>query len=360
MKLYSETILLLYKNKLKFSGSFLEKYQNMQGFSSDNIIVHQAEHQGYSILKEKLNFGDHEYKYTEDTGTIFEIIHNGSILIVSSVCDGHAGYMTSFYVTSIMEKMFLASIAEAGDDISAALTILFAKIAAEIKKMRFLMGGSGATCNVTVFDKTNARVYIASLGDSPTIRYRKNDQNLYFMDWRSTDQDCSDPEEIDRMIQIHIKNGDINATRSSVVYEDESAGKKSGIYRNTRSQMMLHSSFGDFPRDYYPGVVNTVPRIYSHDWLSEDVYIQCSDGLLEWLANNLTSIQPRSEFRVEEIASHLDTCINDENIASRLHELQITSMVTTKVEAHPTRPDSSYNWVEKNFDNHITKVFMAV
>ena len=332
----------------------------MQGFSSNNITVHQAEHQGYSILKEKLNFGDHEYKYTEDTGTIFEMIHNGSILIVSSVCDGHAGYMTSFYVTSIIEKMFRASIAEADGDISSALSILFVKIATEVKNMRFLMGGSGTTCNVTVFDKTNARVYIASLGDSPTIRYRKNEQNLYFMDWRSTDQDCSDPEEIDRIVQVHKNNGDINASRSSVVYEDETAGKGSGVFRNTRSLMMLHSSFGDFPRDYYPGVVNTVPRIYSHDWLPEDVYIQCSDGLLEWLANSLITIQPRSDLRVQEIARHLDTCINDENIAQRLHELQITSMVTTKVEAHPTRPDSSYEWVEKNFDNHFTKVFLAV
>jgi hypothetical protein len=43
----------------------------MQTFNSNSIRVDQAEHQGYTITNPRLSFKDREYKYTEDTGTIF-------------------------------------------------------------------------------------------------------------------------------------------------------------------------------------------------------------------------------------------------------------------------------------------------
>lgn len=332
----------------------------MKSFITESIEVHQAEHQGYTISKPGLKFADKEYSYTEDTGKIFEVVYDRP-LQVSSVCDGHAGYMTSFFVTSIMKPKFVESISETKGDVEKALALLFVKLANEVSKERKMLGISGATCNVTVFDPTNARVYVASLGDSPTLKYVRNEQNRHVLDWRTTDQDCADPEEIERMIQIHKNNGDINATASSIVFEIQTqTGEKTDVWRNTRTGMMLMSSFGDFNCNYYPGMMNTIPRITSHKLNQGDVWIQCSDGLLEWLSPDLRGIQPRTEFRAEQIASHLDISAaeNVENVAERLHELQSISMYEAKSEAYPLQ-NVSLKWVEANFDNHLTNVFMT-
>jgi hypothetical protein len=71
-----------------------------------------------------------------------------------------------------------------------------------------------------------------------------------------------------------------------------------------------------------------------------------------------TSIQTRAEFRVEEIARHLDICAEDENIAHSLHELQIDSIVDVKTKAFPGASHITRDWVSTNFDNHFTKVFI--
>jgi hypothetical protein len=64
----------------------------MQTFNSNSIRVDQAEHQGYSITNQRLIFKDREYKYTEDTGTIFETIVENRVFTVSTVCDGFLFY----------------------------------------------------------------------------------------------------------------------------------------------------------------------------------------------------------------------------------------------------------------------------
>lgn len=331
----------------------------MQTFNSNSIRVDQSEHQGYTITNPRLSFKDREYKYTEDTGTIFETILENRVLTVSTVCDGHAGYMTSFFITSIIEQEFNKAIIDCKGHIEQSLYLLFQNIEKEMLRMKkWQFFNSGSTCNVTVFDYTYARVYVASLGDSPTLKYVKNDKNQHYLYWRSLDQDCADPQEIERMVEIHKKNGELHATASSVVYEDKTNGENTGVWRNKISEMMLHSSFGDFSRCYYPGIVNTVPRIYCHEWHPSDVWIQCTDGLLEWVSYAHTSIQPRAEFRVEEIARHLDICAEDENIAHSLHELQIDSIVDVKTKAFPGASHSTREWVSTNFDNHFTKVFI--
>lgn len=106
--------------------------------------------------------------------------------------------------------------------------------------MKNLLGNSGATCNVTVFDPTNEKVFVASLGDSPTMLYRNDANGNYKLLCKSKDQDCADSDEIERMIEIHKKNGEPNATAESVVFEVQVGGKPSGVFRNKRSQMMLH------------------------------------------------------------------------------------------------------------------------
>ena len=325
--------------------------------SQTQIEVHSDSRQGYTIVKPRLYFGDAEYDYTEDTGTQFEVVHNGRTLLVSSVCDGHAGYMTSYSVTSMIERLFLQALEETNGELESTLRLLFEKITAEVLTIKSRLGRSGTTCNVTVVDTQNEQVVVASLGDSPTLLYRKNN-GTYELEWKSVDQDCADEEEIQRMIQVHKNNGDLTATRESIIFEIEVAGIKSGVFRNRKTQCMLHASFGDFYNNYYPGMVNTVPRIYTRPWTQGQVLIQCTDGLMEWLDSRKIGIQPQAEFRTKEIARHLDSCENSENIAHSLHEMQIESMFTSKVEAHPELSHSSREWVQTTFDNHITNVFM--
>jgi len=328
----------------------------MTSQDQNQIAVHSDARQGYTIVKPRLFFGDAEFDYTEDTGTKFEAVHNGRTLLVSSVCDGHAGYMTSYSVTSMMKRLFLQALEETDGELEATLRLLFEKIAAEVLALRYSIGNSGTTCNVTVIDQENEQVVVASLGDSPTLLYSKNNSR-YELEWKSLDQDCADDAEIQRMVQVHKNNGDTTATRESVVFEVVVAGHHSGVFRNRRTQCMLHSSFGDFYNNYYLGMVNTVPRIYTRPFTQGQVLIQCTDGLMEWLDSRRIGIQPQAQFRVEEIARHLDLCENADNIAHSLHEMQIESMFTNKLEVHPGRADSSREWVTTNFDNHITNVF---
>lgn len=325
---------------------------------TSQIEAHSDARQGYTIVKPRLFFEEAEFDYTEDTGIQFEVVHNGRTLLVSSVCDGHGGYMTSYSVTSMMERLFLEALEETNGELEATLRLLFEKIEAEVLTLRSSIGGSGTTCNVTVIDQENEQVVVASLGDSPTLLYSKNNNGRYELEWKSVDQDCADEEEIQRMIQIHKNNGDTTATRESVVYEIVVEGHKSGVFRNRKSGCMLHASFGDVYNNYYLGMVNTVPRIYTRPWTQGQVLIQCTDGLLEWLDSRKVGIQSQVEFRVEEIARHLDVCENADNIAHSLHEMQIESMFTSKVEVHPERADSSREWVQRTFDNHITNVFI--
>ena len=325
---------------------------------SSQFKGHSDARQGYTVVKNRLHFGDASYDYTEDTGTTFEAEYNGRRLFVSSVCDGHAGYMTSYSVTSMIQRLFLQSVKEESGDIEAILRLLFQKITAEVLTIKEQLGRSGTTCNVTVIDSENEQVVVASLGDSPTLIYEKNKDGAHFLEWKTVDQDCSDKGEIERMVQVHKDNGNTSATSNTVVYEIEVEGKPTGVFRNKRSQCMIHASFGDFSNNYYPGIVTTLPRIYTRPWTRGKVLIQCTDGLMEWLDHRNKGIQPQAEFRAQEIARHLDVCENDENIAHTLHEMQIDSMYAAKLEAHPSRSDTTREWVETTFDNHFTNVFV--
>ena len=325
------------------------------------VLVHEDAVQGYTHIYSPICHKGRIYPYTEDAGTIFEVIFRERKLTVSVVCDGHSGYKAANLVCEFIPTIFEYCLELSSDDIQAALSILFNKTATHIKDNPNLVGISGCTCNVTVFDLEKESVYIASLGDSPTLRYRKDSNGKYHLVWRTIDQDCADSEEIERMVQIHKKNGQPNATSEDVVYEVIDSGEPSGIWRNKRTQAMLHSSFGDIPCDYYPGIVNTVPRIYSQKWTPKqrsDIWIQTTDGLLEWLTKNNLGIKPCGDFRIKEIATHLDACYQSDNIARDLHSAQIESMLRERIKSYPRRSDNTKEWIEKNFDNHLTKVFM--
>ena len=325
----------------------------------EKIVVHSDSRQGYTIVKRRLFFQDSGYDYTEDTGTKFEAEYNGVKFFVSSVCDGHAGYMASYSVTGMIKQLFLQALEETSGDLEETLRLLFEKITAKVLSIKDHLGISGTTCNVTVIDPQNEQVVVASLGDSPTLLYSKNSNGTYFLENKTDDQDCADIRERERMAQIHIANGDTMATSDTVVFEvKDYEGKSTGVFRNKKTECMLHASFGDFYNNYYPGMVTTVPRIYKWAWTRGQVLVQCSDGLLESLDSRKIGIQPQTEFRSQEIASHLDVCKNEKNVAYSLHEMQIDSMYSTKLEAHPYRSDSSKKWVETTFDNHITNVFM--
>jgi serine/threonine protein phosphatase PrpC len=326
--------------------------------------MHEDARQGYTSTKPSIYFGGQSHPYTEDTGTTFVIDYPTArtdddapvrALIVSSVCDGHAGYTTSYTVTKRIPELFPTCLDDARGDIPDALTRLFAALALETSQM-----SSGTTCNVTVFDPASEKVHVASLGDSPTLRYRKGPRGLFRLVWQSVDQDCADQAEIDRMVDVHRRNGDLTADASSVVYQVMTGGQPTGVWRNRHTQCMMHSSFGDVHNNYYPGMVNTVPRIYTHDWSPtqrSDVWVQCTDGLLEWLNHSKVGIQPCCEFRVAEIARHLDVCHRHANVAKSLNDMQIESMFRARIKAHPELTTSTRQWVETSFDNHLSKVF---
>lgn len=329
------------------------------------IRIHEDARRGYTTRKPSLYFDGRSYEYTEDTGATFEVVysHHDSndhdpadrTLTVSSVCDGHAGYLASYTTTKRIRELFPTCIVDAKGDVVVALERLFAKLAGETAHLT-----SGTTCNVTVFDPRQKKVYIASLGDSPTLRYRKGPRGKFRLVWKSDDHDCADPTEVERMVRVHQQHGDETADADAVVYQVMNGDQPTGVWRNRQTQCMLHSSFGDLHNNYYPKMVNTVPRIYTQDWSTlqrSDVWVQCTDGLLEWLTHSLICIQPRSDLRVHEVARHLDQCHRHPNVAHSLHEMQIESMLRARLEAHPTRHDSTREWVESTFDNHLTKVF---
>ena len=326
-----------------------------------SIIMHKASHQGRCKGKPLIYFNSQQFVYTEDRGTTFEVVYKERTLSVSTVCDGHGGYMTSYIVTDAIPELFPACLEICLGDIRNALDRLFAELTIYIMSVANIIGNSGTTCNVTIFDPENEKVYIASLGDSPTLRYRKGDNGDYYLAWKSDDQDCSDQEEIERMVKIHRDNGDENAVASDVVFQAILKGKETGVWRNRWTRCMTHSSFGDLKNNYYPGIVNTKPRIYVQKWTNRqvsDIWIQCTDGLFDGLNHLSIGIQPRQDIRLGEIARHLDLCHRGDNVANSLHQMQIDSILKEKIDKYPSRPDSIRSWIESNIDNHLTKVFM--
>jgi len=330
-----------------------------------SILQHDDERRGYTTDRPDILFDGRTYRYTEDTGTTFEVVYplhpidtvdsDARTLLVSSVCDGHAGFGASYTVNNRIPLLFPSCIDEAHGDVASALRRLFATLGEETATLT-----SGTTCNVTVFDPANEEVHVASLGDSPTLRYRIGASGRFELVWKSDDQDCGDPEEVARMVDVHRRHGDPDADASTVVFQVVSSGHPTGIWRNKISQCMVHSSFGDAQHNYLPGIVNTLPRIYTQRWSAtqhSDVWIQCTDGLLERLTHSKLGIQPQSEERLAEIARHLDVCHQHVNVAYSLHEMQIDAMFADKRAAHPLRSDNSRAWVESTFDNHLTKVF---
>ena len=324
-----------------------------------SLIMHKASHQGRSMRKQRIYFNGQSHLYTEDTGSTFEVKYKTQQFSVSTICDGHGGYMASYIVTDAIPELFSLCLELSFGDVRIALERLFAELTLYISSISDIIGNSGTTCNVTVFDEENDFVHIASLGDSPTLKYSKGNDGKYRLMWKSDDQDCEDMEERERMLKIHQDNGNENAVDSDVVYQSILEGKKTGIWRNRRTGCMTQSSFGDLKNNYYPGIVNTKPRIYSKKYNGSDIWIQCSDGLFDGLNHLSIGIQPCRDERLQEIARHLDICDRSDNVANNLHQMQIDSILEKKMDKHPLRADSTQSWIESNIDNRLTKVFMS-
>ena len=79
---------------------------------------------------------------------------------------------------------------------------------------------------MTVFDPERGLVYVASLGDSPTMQYRRA-LGKFALVWRTVDQDCADEGEIRRMEAVHAAHGDA----SPAVVEVVRGGVRTGVYR---------------------------------------------------------------------------------------------------------------------------------
>lgn len=348
--------------------SILEREQSMYQ-KKMNIIMHKTQLQGRDSKKQNIQFKGQSFKYTEDTGCVFDSVYydpkdnsRKRVLHVSSICNGHGGYMASYLATDVIPDLFPDCLDFTKSNITDALYLLFSKLTSYINSFgNEILNNSGTSCNVIVFDPDDEKIYIANLGDSMTLRYRKQDNGEYKLIWKIDEQTCGDKLEISRMVDIHKENGFLDSKESDVVYEVLLNNKGTGVWKNKISDAISHSALGDLQNNYYPGIVNTIPRVECQDWTLNqihDIWIQSTSGLMDSLNHMNSGIQPLQSFRLEEIASHLKICDSSYNVASSLHDMQINSILRQKLLFYPLRSDSSKSWVESNIDNCLTKVFM--
>jgi len=234
-----------------------------------SIIMHKASHQGNNICKPLIHFNSQIHLYTENSGCTFEVVFKNKKISVSTLCDGHDGYFASYMVTSIISDLFSDCIEKTNGDIYTALELLFAELIFYLTKLGDDLVNSKTTCNVMVFDSTEEKVYVASLGNSLSLRYRKQDGKYNFI-WKSKEQDCTFP---------------------------------------------FRSIFS-----------TKTPLIYVHEWTKEqvfDIWIQSSFSLLNSTLDSSLDL----DSRLEEIAYHLDLCSQNYDVAYSLHSAQIESML---------------------------------
>ena len=250
-----------------YSFDYTTLSREEQKTDDKSIIMHKASQQGNSICKTLINFNSQIHLYTEKSGCTFEVVFKNKKISVSTLCDGHDGYFASYMVTSITPDLFSDCIEKTNGDIYTALELLFAELTFYLTRPGEDLVNSKTTCNVMVFDSTEEKVYVASLGNSLSIRYRKQDGQFRFI-WKSKEEECT-----------------------------------------------------------FPSIFSTkTPLIYVHEWTKEqvsDIWIQCSASLVH---SSLDSSLD-SDSRIEEIAYHLDLCSQNYDVAYSLHSAQIESML---------------------------------
>ena len=77
---------------------------------------------------------------------------------------------------NIIEDLFSDCMQKTNGDIHMALEDLFIKMTESL--------ASGTICNLMVFDESEEKVYVACLGHSQTLRYRKNNDGKYRLVWK--------------------------------------------------------------------------------------------------------------------------------------------------------------------------------
>jgi hypothetical protein len=346
----------------------LEREQSMCS-KKMNIIMHKTQLQGRHAEKPNIEFKGQTFKYTEDTGCVFDSVYyepednsRKRTLHVSCICNGHGGHMASYLVVDAIPELFPECLDITSGNITDALYLLFSKLTSYINSIgNELLNNSGTSCNIMVFDIDNEKVYIANLGNSSCIRYRRAENGDYKLIWKIAEQNCGDELEINRMVEIHKENGFLDSKASDVIYEVLLNNKGTGVWKNKISDAITHSALGYLQNNYYPNMVNTIPRVESQEWTVNqinDIWIQSTSGLMDRLNHMNSGIQPSQSFRLEEIASHLKICYFNYNVASSLHDMQMDSILKQKLLFYPLRNDSSQSWVKSNIDNCLTNVFM--
>ena len=144
--------------KLEREPVFVEK--------DKSIIMHKASHQGRSMRKARIYFNGQTHLYTEDTGSTFEVKYKTQRFSVSTICDGHGGYMASYIVTESIPELFSLCLELSFGDVRIALERLFAELTIYISSISDIIGNSGTTCNVTVFDEQNESVSLDDIRKS--------------------------------------------------------------------------------------------------------------------------------------------------------------------------------------------------
>lgn len=327
--------------------------------------------------------------YTEDHSARFEVGEYHFFCVF----DGHGGDETSSALARIVprlarelfEAMESVEASGTGGSVEARLLILFERIDAEIASSGLTgLTKGGATCNVTVVHAPTMVMTVASLGDSPTLVYERNEshesherhesheshesqerqasQESFVLAFRTKDQDCADEEERARLRALGLY-----VFEQRVVAPDGST-HATGVFRcrtagGTDTSTM--SSFGDAAHDVPRGAVNKVPRVYPGQRLKPaSVVLVCSDGCMEHLAPfSPTLIKPSADARADEIAGHIgdyfDFAFDSSEratmgLAAYITERQIESIARARHCARGASGpeyDSDRAWVEREFDN---------
>jgi len=267
-------------------SSLIEISERENAFSSRN----SAEDAGYGNRK--------PIRPTEDTRVTF----SNSKYDVLIIADGHGGFEVSNLSVQLAKDHFHTCI-QSNNSVENALLNLFAFIHNQTKDKT-----DGATFNMAVIDRDTNILYCANLGDSVLVILRKNSNNVYEYIFETEDHEASNPKEQTRILGIdphHIFKTSIDPPSTRI-----------------QTGLMPTRGFGDKLKDKPLGVIGRIPEIYTGQLLENDIIIQSSDGLYEflYLSANKRQITGMKELRKQQILELINARYYEEGFLENLAE----------------------------------------
>lgn len=337
-----------------------------------------------------VNYGPHEVPYIQDAAISFPVkLPNGNFGMVEVVNDGHGGETCSQWVAREIFQNFQGFLNSSKSVVNHTRTTgmmqndlyiqpesedaidkLFAHIHAESQKApaKSLIGNSGTTCSIVTYDLSDRVVYVATLGDSPVMKFNvvQNDRsNTYSCTWMSEDQAASSAAEQLRLRKMLTTQLQL----TSLVPVKHVAFQENGVCWRMLSGLMVTGAFGDFHHDYNPvfgtpDVINRVPNKWILPWEPGTVWIQGSDGMHEHLINGRCFLGPKSDVTIplyEQLLTQESLDNWPRNVAAEMINVQAQTICVEKSKTTPNKTAEELNkWCLANWDNHNQYVRLPV